>query len=168
MHFQAIIKLMPYSFFKKIGKSNEESIKTNITINSVGGGELIGAKVVASMELTVGWKTLATAFFVVEMQGNYSVILGWDWIHANYCVSSTLHQFLIQWFGDVVEIVHTDTSTCVVIANSPVWKQDDVQCFLGLDSSDYDFLSVSKIGFVSVNVKSIESRLNHTSNLECL
>jgi hypothetical protein len=53
------------------------------------------ARGVVSMELTVGSKSLATAFFVVEMQGNCSVILGHDWIHVNHCISSTLHQFLI-------------------------------------------------------------------------
>jgi hypothetical protein len=30
------------------------------------------------------------------VQGNYSVILGYDWIHANHCIPSNLHQFLIQ------------------------------------------------------------------------
>jgi hypothetical protein len=38
---------------------------------------------VISMELTTGIKSLATTFFIVEVQGNYSVILGRDWIHAN-------------------------------------------------------------------------------------
>jgi hypothetical protein len=72
----AIINLMSYSFFKKMGKSDEELVKTNMMINGVGGGDPIGAKGVASMELTVGSKTLATAFFVAEVQGNYSIILG--------------------------------------------------------------------------------------------
>jgi hypothetical protein len=38
-----------------------------MTINRVGGGDPIGAKGVASMELTVGSKILATTFFVVEV-----------------------------------------------------------------------------------------------------
>jgi hypothetical protein len=80
-----ITNLMPYSFFKKMSKSNEE------LINDVGGGDPIGAKGVASMELMVGSKTLATAFFVAEVQDNYSIILGQDWIHANHCIPSTLH-----------------------------------------------------------------------------
>jgi hypothetical protein len=53
------------------------------------------ARGVISMELNVGSKSLATTFFVVVVQGNYSVILGRDWIHANHCIPSTLHQFLI-------------------------------------------------------------------------
>jgi hypothetical protein len=71
-----ITNLMSYSLFKKMGKSDEELIKTNMTINGVGGGDPIGAKGVASRELTMGSKTLATTFFVAKVQGNYSVILG--------------------------------------------------------------------------------------------
>jgi hypothetical protein len=63
----AIINLMPYSSFKKMGKSDEELIKTNMRINGIGGGDPIGAKGIVSMELTVGSKTLATAFFITEM-----------------------------------------------------------------------------------------------------
>jgi hypothetical protein len=92
----AIVNLMPYSLFKKLGGSDDELIKTNMTISGVGGGEPMGAEGVISMELTVGRKTLATTFFVAETQGNFSLILGRDWIHANKCVPSTLHQFLIQ------------------------------------------------------------------------
>ena len=91
----AIVNLMPYSLYKKLGRKDEELVKTNMTVSGVGGGDPIGAKGVASMELTVGSKTLATVFFVSEVQGNFSLILGHDWIHANQCVPSTLHQFLI-------------------------------------------------------------------------
>jgi hypothetical protein len=97
---------MSYSLFRKFGGSDEELIKTNMTISGVGGGEPMGAKGVISMELTIGSKTLATAFFVAETQGNFSLILGRDWIHANKCVPSTLHQMLIQWVDDEVEVVH--------------------------------------------------------------
>jgi len=65
----AIVNLMPYSLFKTLGGTDEELIKMNMTVSGVGGGDPIGAKGVASMELTVGSKTLATAFFVSEVQG---------------------------------------------------------------------------------------------------
>jgi hypothetical protein len=158
----AIINLMSYSFFKKMGKSDEELIKTNMTINDASGGDPIGAKGVASMELTMGSKTLATAFFIAEVQGNYSVILGRDWIHANYCIPSTLHQFLIQWVDDDIEFVHVDTSTCVAMADSSIWIHEDAKCLSGLDLLDYDFLSVSKDDFVPIHVKPVENQLNHT------
>jgi len=63
----AIVNLMPYSLYKKLGGKEEELIKTNMTVSGVGGGDSIGAKGVASMELTVRSKTLATAFFVSEV-----------------------------------------------------------------------------------------------------
>jgi hypothetical protein len=53
------------------------------------------AQGVISMELTVGSKSLATMTFIVTVHGNYSVILSRNWIHANRCIPSTLHQFLI-------------------------------------------------------------------------
>jgi hypothetical protein len=90
----AAVNLMPYFVFKKLGREDDELVKTNFTLNDVGGNPM-EARGVISMELTVGSKSLATAFFIIEVQGNYSVILGCDWIHANCCVPSTLHQFLI-------------------------------------------------------------------------
>jgi hypothetical protein len=64
------------------------------TLNGVGGNPM-EARGVVSMELTVGSKSLATAFLIVDAQGNYSIILGHDWILANHYIPSTLHQFLI-------------------------------------------------------------------------
>jgi hypothetical protein len=74
----AVVNVMPYVVFKKLGKSDAELIKTNMMINGVRGGEPIPAKGVASMELTIGSKTLPTAFFIADVQGNYSAILGGD------------------------------------------------------------------------------------------
>jgi hypothetical protein len=158
----AIVNLMPYSLFKKLGCKDEELIKTNMTVSGVGGGEPMSAKGVISMELTVGSKSLATAFFVAETQGNYSLILGRDWIHANQCVPSTLHQFLIQWVDDDVEIVHSDTSACVALADSSsIGAHDDVRCLSGLDLSEYQFISCTKNGFVPAVIKPMDNRLNH-------
>jgi hypothetical protein len=83
----AAINLMPYSVFKKLGREDDELVKTNLTLNDVEGNSM-EARGVISMELTVGGKSLATAFFVIEVQGNYSVILDHDWIHANRCIPS--------------------------------------------------------------------------------
>jgi hypothetical protein len=47
-------------------------------ITGVGGGAPILARGIANMELTIGSKTLATAFFVTDVQGSYSLILGRD------------------------------------------------------------------------------------------
>jgi hypothetical protein len=136
----AAINLMPYSIFKKLRREDDELVKTNPTLNGVG-GNLMEARGVVSMELTVGSKSLAITFFIVEVQGNYNVILGHDWIHTNHCVPSTLHQFLIQWIDGEIEVVHTDA-----IAD---WQHGSIQCLSGRDLIGYDFLSVSNDVFVS-------------------
>jgi hypothetical protein len=146
----AAVNLMSYSVFKKLGREDDELIKTNSTLNGVGVNSM-EARGVVSMELTVGSKSLATAFFVVEVQGNYSVILGRDWIHTNCCIPSTLHQFLIQWIDDEVEVVHTDASAYIALADVMAdWQHRSTQCLSGKDLTSYDFLSVSKDGFVPV------------------
>jgi hypothetical protein len=111
------INLMSYTIFKKLGREDDELMKTNLMLNDVG-GNLIEAQVVISMELTIGSKSLATAFFIVEVQGNYSVILGRNWIHVNRCVPSTLHQFLIQWIDDEIEVVHVDASAYIALPDA--------------------------------------------------
>jgi hypothetical protein len=40
----AIVNLMPYSLYMKLGRTDEELIKTNMTVSGVGGGDPIGAK----------------------------------------------------------------------------------------------------------------------------
>jgi hypothetical protein len=77
-------------------------------------GEPSQAKGIVSVELTVGSKTVPTAFFVVDVEGRYNVLLGRDWIHANCCIPSILHQCLIQWIGDEVEVIEADNSVCHV------------------------------------------------------
>ena len=45
------------------------------------------------------------AFFVVETTAAYNALLGRDWIHPNFCIPSTFHQFLIFWNGEEVEVI---------------------------------------------------------------
>jgi hypothetical protein len=73
---------------------------------------------IVSMELTVGSMSLATTFFIVEVHGNYSVILGHDWIHTNRCITSSLHQLLIQWIDNENEVVHANASAYIVLVDA--------------------------------------------------
>jgi hypothetical protein len=111
------INLLLYSIFKKLGTEDDELMKNNLTLNGIGGNSM-EARGVISMELTVGSKSLAIAFFVVKVQGNYSLIFCRDWIHVNCCVPSTLHQFIIQWINDEIEVVHTDESAYIALADA--------------------------------------------------
>ena len=82
-----------------------------------------------NIELTIGSKTPLTTFFIIDGKGSYSLLLGRDWIHANYCVPSTMHQCLIQWHGDDVELVHADNSVSITIADPVYWELEDFECF---------------------------------------
>ena len=158
----AIINVMPYALYRKLGKSDGELVKTNMTLSGIGGENPIEAKGVASMELTIGSKTVATAFFVAEIQANYSLILRRDWIHASLCVPSTLHQCLMQWVGNEVEVVYANESACIATADAPaIWAHDSARCLTGVDLTDYQYLGVSKDGFIPVMVELAQNRLNH-------
>jgi hypothetical protein len=60
----AAVNLMSYSVFKKLGREDDELVKTIMMLNGVGGNSM-EARGVVSMELTIGSKSFATAFFVV-------------------------------------------------------------------------------------------------------
>jgi hypothetical protein len=152
---------MLYSLYRKLGKQDDELVKTNMTLSGVGTDSSIKAKGVKSVELTIGTKTLVVAFFVADVEGNYSLILGRDWIHANQCVPSTLHQMLLQWVGDDVEQVHADASAYISMANAPVlWTYKTATCLTGVDFSDYQFISIDKKGSIPVMLELMENMLN--------
>jgi hypothetical protein len=151
----AAVNLMSYSIFKKLRREDDELMKTNLTLNDVGGNPMERRGIV-SMELTIERKSLATAFFIIEVQGNYSVILGRDWIHANCCIPSTLHQFLILWIDGEIKVVHTNASAYIALADAIAdWQHGSTQCLSGKDITSYDFLSVSKDGFVPVSMQPV-------------
>jgi hypothetical protein len=117
-------------------------------------GEPTDAKGIVAKELTIRSKTMPTTFFIVDVKGRYNVLLGRDWTHANRCVPSMLHQCVVQWVGDNVEVVEAYESECVAMNDS----QADVQggrmsCLMGRDLIDYDYVSVSKEGFMLISIK---------------
>ena len=82
-----------------------------------------------NVELTIGSKTLLTTFFVINGKGSYSLFLGRDWIQANYCVPLTMHQCLIQWHGDDVDLVRADESMSIATADPVYWELENFECF---------------------------------------
>jgi hypothetical protein len=88
-------------------------------------------------------------FFMVDVKGCYNVLLGQDWIHANECVPSTLHQCVIQWISDELEVVQVDEEVCIAIDESQVdILGGKMECLSGKDLMGYNYISVSKNGFV--------------------
>jgi hypothetical protein len=149
----ASINILPLSLFKKLKHVEGDLKRTNLSLSSFA-GDLTEAKAIIRKAVTVGSKTVPTTFFMVDMKGCYSVLLGWDWIHANECVPSTLHQCVIHWIGDEVEVVQADEEVCIVVDESQVnILGQKMECLSGKDLMGYDNISVGKDGFVTMSVK---------------
>jgi hypothetical protein len=151
----ASINILPLSLFKKLGHIESDLKCTNLSLSGFA-CDLMEAKGIICKELTIGSKIVPTAFFMVDVKGRYNVLLGRDWIHGNECVPSTLHQCMIQWVGDEVEMVQADEGVCIAMTES----QFDIQggkmkCLTGRDLSGYDYVSICKDGFVPISVKSV-------------
>lgn len=109
------------------------------------GGNSSQARGVLKVELTIDSKTLPTTFFVIDGKGSYNLLLGHDWIYANCCVPSTMHQCLIQWQGDDIEVVTANTTVSVAMANTPMWEIEGMEC-LSRKVREGEFLQVSDQG----------------------
>jgi hypothetical protein len=58
----AMVNVMPYATFKKLGKTDADLVKMNMMLMSIEGEGPISHKGIASMELTVGSKTTPCVF----------------------------------------------------------------------------------------------------------
>jgi hypothetical protein len=145
----AAINMIPYSVFKKLGWEDDELMKTNMTLKGMGGNSM-EARGIIFMELTVESKSLATEFFIIEVQGNYSIILGHDWIHINHCVPSTLYQFLIQWINDEIKVVHVDASAYIALATQwPIGRMGAPNGYRGMILLATSFLASQRMDLCS-------------------
>jgi hypothetical protein len=118
-------------------------IKTNITLSNFNGQES-EAQGILNMDLTVGSKTIPTSFFIVSSKSTYTVLLRRDWIHANCFIPSMMHQCLIQWDGDVVEVVHVDDSIDISHAAMSIWDAEDQELISGISLEGCDHVEATK------------------------
>jgi hypothetical protein len=118
------VNIISYSVLRRLGCSAEDLIKTNITLSNFN-GQASEAQGILNVDLAVGSKTILTSFFIVSSKSTYTVLLGRDWIHANCCIPSMMHQCLIQWDGDEVEVVQADDSIEISLAAMSIWDEED-------------------------------------------
>jgi hypothetical protein len=149
----ASINIFPLSLFKKLSNVEGDLKHINLSLSDFA-GDPTKANGINYKELMVGSKTVPTTFFMVDEKGHYNVLLRRDWIHAKECVPSTLHQCIIQWISDEVEVVQADEEVCIVMAESQVnILGGKMECLSGKDLMGYDYISVGKDGFVPISVK---------------
>jgi hypothetical protein len=128
----AVVNVMSYTTFKKLGMGPGDLTSTSIVLNDFAGNPS-DTKGCVHVDLMIGSKTLLTTLFVIEGKGAYSFLLGRDWIHANCCIPSTMHQQLVQWVDDDVEVVHADDSVSVANVEPAFWEYQGIDCFSGKD-----------------------------------
>src|SRR6185312_2260451 len=145
----AAVNLMTYSVLRRLGHSIADLIKTNVMLNDFN-GQPSEAQEVLNVELTVGGKTVPTSFFIVNSKSTYTVLLGRDWIHANCCVPSTMHQCLVQWDGDKVEVVRADDSSEVSLTDMNAWDAEGQEPISGIVLEDCDQIEATKNGLTLV------------------
>jgi hypothetical protein len=109
-------------------------------------GQTSEAQGVLSVDLTVGNKMVPTSFFIINSKSTYNVLLGRDWIHANCCIPSTMHQCLIQWVGDEVEMVHADDSIEISHTAMSIWDARDQEPISGISLEGCDCIEATKNG----------------------
>jgi hypothetical protein len=141
----AAVNIMPYLVLCRLGHSAEDLIKTNITLSDFN-GQASEAQGVLNVDLTVGSKTILTSFFIISSNSMYTILLRRDWIHANCCIPSTMHQCLIQWDGDEVEVVHANDSIEISLAAMSVWDAEDQEPISGISLEGYDHVEATKNG----------------------
>jgi hypothetical protein len=120
-------------------------IKTNIALSDFN-GQASEVQGVLNMDLTVGSKTIPTSFFIINSKSTYTVLLGRDWIHVNCYIPSMMHQCLIQWDGDEVEVVHADDSIKISLAAMSVWDAEDQEPISGINLEGCDRVEATKNG----------------------
>ena len=145
----AAINIMPYVMYQKLGKGDQDLTKTDMMSKDFE-GNVSPAKGVVCVELTIGSKTLPTTFFIINGKGAYNLLLGRDWIYANCCIPSTMHQCLVQWVGDKIEVVPGDSSYIIASAESDTYER--TRCILGeawekyfLKVADYEILRIQAV-----------------------
>ncbi|GKV24835.1 hypothetical protein SLEP1_g34389 [Rubroshorea leprosula] len=75
------VNVLPTCMLYKIGKSLDDLVHTEVTISDFIGG-VNRSRGLLPVELTVGNRTLMSAFFVVDTVATYNTLLGCDWIHS--------------------------------------------------------------------------------------
>ena len=144
------INIMPYAVYRKLGKGDQDLTKTDMMLKDFE-ANVSPVKGAICVELTIGSKTLPTTFFVIREKGAYNLLLGRDWIHANYCIPSTMHQCLVQQVRDKIEIITRDSSYVITSTESDTYER--TRCILGevwekyfLKFADYEIPQIQAIG----------------------
>jgi hypothetical protein len=147
------INLMTYTTYQKLGKGLEDLIKTDMTLKDFAGNGSQDRGVL-NVELTIS-SMLPNTFFIIDGKGSYILLLGRDWIHT-CCVLSMMHQCLIQWQGDDIVVLSSNTIISIASPDAPSWEFEGVKCLSG-KFWEGEFLQMSDQGLKPIQAVGSES-----------
>ena len=84
------VNAMPLRMLRALRRSISDMIEIEVIVSSFT-EEVSKTLGILPIDITIGRKTSLSSFFVIESTANYNILLGRNWIHANWCVSSYLH-----------------------------------------------------------------------------
>ena len=115
------VNVMSLRMLRALGMSINDLIETEVDVFTFT-GEVSKTLGILPIDITIGNKTALCFFFfflfVINSTANYNILLRRDWIHANWCVSSSPHQFLFFWKGNEVEVVRADKKPFMAVISS--------------------------------------------------
>ena len=101
------VNVMPLRMLRALERNISDLIEIEVTVSAFT-REVSKTLAILPIDITIGNKTALSTFFVIDSTTNYNILLGRDWIHANWCVSSSFHQFLLFGKGNEVEVVRAN------------------------------------------------------------
>ena len=113
------VNVMQLRMLRALGMSISDLIEIEVVMSTFT-REVSKTLGILPIVITIGSKTALSAFFVIDATSNYNILLGREWIHANWCVLSSHHQFLLFffWKGNEVEVVRADKQSFMAATSS--------------------------------------------------
>ena len=88
------VNVMPLRMLRALGRRINDLIEIEVVVSTFTGAvfKTLG---ILPIDITIGSKTALSAFFMINYTANYNILLNRDWIHANWCASSSFHQIFM-------------------------------------------------------------------------
>ena len=83
---RAAVNILPTSILRRLLKTENDLIATDVSVSGFASGAT-KTKGVIPIKVKVGSKIATVAFFVVNTDSAYNVLLGRDWIHSIFFTS---------------------------------------------------------------------------------
>lgn len=103
----AAVNVIPMFVVSKLKKTEKDILPADLAVYDYSGCKKKTLGVIP-LEVKVGSKSIITGFYVINADTTYSAILWHDWIHKHMCIPSTLHQMLLFWNDNEVEVVRAN------------------------------------------------------------